>query len=142
MKKTFAVATALLITVTIALAQTAVRPGRWENTMQMQMAGSPIQMPAMKSTRCVTPEDAKDPSRSLPTGPEGRGGQKSDCKTSDYKVTGNTASWKMACSSPPMNGTGEMTFTADTYDGTMKMDSPQGSMTMKISGKRLGDCTQ
>ena len=33
--------------------------------MQMQMAGSPVQMPEMKNTRCVTPEDAKDPSRTL-----------------------------------------------------------------------------
>lgn len=143
MKKTFAVAAALLITVTVALAQTAVRPGRWEATMQMQMAGSPIQMPAMKSTRCITAEDAKDPTRSLPSGPEGRGNQKSDCKMTDYKVSGNTATWKMVCTSPQaMTSTGEMTFTDDTYDGTMKMDSPQGPMTMKISGKRLGDCTK
>lgn len=141
MKTTSIAALALLITA-IAIAQSSpIRPGRWEVTMQMQMAGSPIQMPEMKTTRCVTPEDAKDPTRSLPSGPEGRGGQKSDCKVSDYKVSGNTASWKMACTTPQaMTGTGEMTFTDDSYTGTLKTDMAQGQMTMKMAGKRLGDC--
>ena len=31
--------------------------------MEMQMAGSPIQMPPMKNTRCVTAEEAKDPAK-------------------------------------------------------------------------------
>ena len=67
MKTTFVVALAVLVGVTAAIAQTPMRPGLWENTMQMQMAGSPIQMPAMKSTRCVTPEQSKDPASSLPS---------------------------------------------------------------------------
>ena len=35
-----------------------------------------------------------------------------------------------------------MTFTDDSYTGTVKMNAPQGHMSMKISGTRLGDCTQ
>lgn len=139
--KTFVAALAVLAAVATAIAQGPIRPGRWDVTMQMQMAGSPIQMPEMKTSRCVTPEDAKDPTRSLPSGPEGRGGQKSDCKVSDYKVSGNTATWKMACTTPQaMTGTGEMTFTDDSYTGTLKTDMAQGQMTMKMSGKRVGDC--
>jgi hypothetical protein len=139
--KTMSIVALVLAGAAAVLAQSPVRPGRWEVTMQMQMAGSPIQMPEMKSTRCVTPEDAKDPSRSLPSGPEGRGGAKSDCKMADYKVSGNTAAWKMVCTQPQaMTSTGEMTFTDDSYNGTMKMDSPQGAMTMKLAGKRIGDC--
>ena len=141
MRTTSIAAFVVLAGAAAAIAQSPVRPGRWEVTMQMQMAGSPIQMPEMKSTRCVTPEDAKDPTRSLPSGPEGRGGQKSDCKMLDYKVTGNTATWKMVCTSPQaMTSTGQMTFADDSYTGTMKMDSPQGPMTMKLAGKRVGDC--
>jgi hypothetical protein len=141
MKTTIVLASALLASVTVAIAQGGpVRPGRWEVTMQMQMAGSPIQMPEMKTTRCITPEDAKDPTKSLPTGPEGRGNQKSDCKMADYKTSGNTATWKMVCTSPPMTSTGEMTFTDDSYTGTMKADTPQGQMTMKMAGKRIGEC--
>jgi hypothetical protein len=140
--KTTSIVVLIVLAGAALVAQSPVRPGLWEVTMQMQMAGSPIQMPEMKSTRCVTPEDAKDPARSLPSGPEGRGrGGKSDCKMSDYKMSGNTATWKMVCTSPQaMTSTGEMTFTDDSYTGTMKMDSPQGPMTMKMAGKRVGDC--
>jgi hypothetical protein len=130
-----AVATAGLI------AQGGIRPGRWETSVQMEMAGSPVQMPAMKSTRCVTPEQAKDPS-SLQADPSGGRGGKSDCKASDQKMSGNTVSWKITCSSPqPMTGTGEMSFADDTYTGTMKMNMAQGAVSMKMEGKRLGDCT-
>ena len=141
MKTTFVLATVVLVAAATALAQGPIRPGRWEVTMQMQMAGSPIQMPEMKTTRCVTPEEAKDPSKSLPSGPQGRGGQNSDCKMADYKVSGNTATWKMVCTMPQaMTTTGEMTFNDDSYTGTMKADMAQGQMTMKMAGKRLGDC--
>lgn len=141
MKTTWIVATALLMTVANTLAQSPVRAGLWEVTMQMQMPSSPVALPEMKTTRCVSPEEAKDPSKSLPTGPEGRGGQKSDCKMVDYKMSGNTATWKMVCTSPQqLTSTGEMTFTDDSYNGTMKLDMQQGQMTMKMAGKRVGDC--
>ena len=143
MRSTPVVVATLLISAAAVIAQSPMRPGRWDSTMQMQMAGSPIQMPEMKSSRCVTAEDAKDPSRSLPTGPEGRGNQKSDCKITDYKASGGTATWKMVCTSPqPTTGTGEMTFSDDAYTGTLKMETAQGAMTMKLAGKRVGDCTK
>jgi hypothetical protein len=143
MKTTLIAAVALLVVAVTAIAQSSpIRPGSWEVTMQMQMAGSPVQMPEMKTTQCVTPDQVKDPSSTLPTGPQGRGG-KNDCKVQDYKMSGNTATWKMVCTTPqPMTSTGEMTFTDDSYNGTMTMDSAQGQMTMKMAGKRLGDCTK
>ena len=64
MKTTLTVVLALLALGTAGLiAQGGMRPGRWETTMQMEMAGSPVQMPPMKQTRCVTPAEAKDPHR-------------------------------------------------------------------------------
>jgi hypothetical protein len=137
----FAIAMLAILTAG-AIAQSPIRPGRWEVTMQMQMAGAPVQMPEMKTTQCVTPDQVKDPTSTLPTGPQGRGG-KNDCKVQDYKMSGNTATWKMVCTTPqPTTSTGEMTFTDDSYTGTMKMDSAQGPMTMKMAGKRLGECTK
>jgi len=142
MKTGLAVVLTLLGVSAVALmAQGGIRPGRWETSMQMEMAGSPVQMPPMKTTRCVTPAEAKDPS-SLQAGPPGGRGGKSDCKVSDQKMSGNTISWTIACSSPDtMTGTGEMTFGDDTYTGVMKMNMAQGAMSMKMEGKRLGDCT-
>jgi hypothetical protein len=116
------------------LAQSPMRAGQWEGTAQMDMPG--MQMPAMKSTQCVTPDQLKDPLNALPTGPN-----PGACKASDYKADGSKVSWKMVCQG--MSGTGELTFKGDTYDGTMKMSmGPQGEMAMKLTGKRTGDCTK
>lgn len=128
-----------------ALAQSSnpMRPGNWEITMQMDMAGAPAQMPAMKVTQCITPEQVAKPEASLPTGPPGPGGQNSDCKVSDFKIDGNHVTWKMACPSQKMNGTGDITYKGDAYDGVVKMTMPgMGEMSMKLAAKRLGECTK
>jgi hypothetical protein len=146
MKTVSVIALAMLATA-VAIAQSGMRPGQWETTMQMQMPNMPnvpagFQMPSIKNTVCITADQAKDPVNAVPrqTG-RGRGG-KDDCKVSDYKTTGNTVTFTMACTSPDkMTGTGEMTFGDDSYTQTMKMVTAQGEMTMKTTGKRLGDCT-
>ncbi len=117
--------------------QTPMRPGQWDVTVQMQMPG--MQMPEMKSMQCITAEQLqKDPTSGLP-----KGAQNSECKVSDYKVNGGNVSWKMACTgAQPVTGEGELMFANDAYNGTIKMVMAQGSMTMKMSGKRTGDCTK
>ena len=132
-----AVALFTLATATV-LAQNPMRAGRWEVTMQMQMANMPMQMPEMKTTQCITEAQLKDPASAVPSA---AARNNASCKVSDYKVDGNVVSWKVACTGPEaMTGTGEMTFSGDTYVGTMKMMMTQGEMSMKTSGKRLGDC--
>ena len=143
MKTVSVIALAMLATVAV-IAQSGMRPGQWEMTMQMQMPNMPagFQMPANKTTQCISPEQAKDPANTVPRQPgRGRGG-KDDCKMSDYKTTGNTTTFTMVCTSPEkMTGTGEMTFGDDSYTHTMRMVMAQGEMTMKTTGKRVGDCT-
>jgi hypothetical protein len=141
MKVPSVVVVALLIGAAALAAQTPMRPGSWDVTVQMQMPNMPVQMPETKTTQCITPEQSKDPVNTLPRGPQAGRGANQDCKVSDYKVSGNTVTWKMTCSTPqPMTSTGEMTFTDDSYVGTMKMNMPQGDMSMKLTGKRVGDC--
>ena len=141
MRRLSIVAVGILFAVTVTEAQSPLRPGNWEVTVQMQMANMPVQMPEMKNVMCITPEQAKDPGNTLGRGPQGRGNSNQNCKVSDQKVTGDTVTWKMECTSPqPMTGTGEMVFKGDSYAGSMKMNSAQGEMSMKVSGKRLGDC--
>jgi hypothetical protein len=118
------------LVVSAVVAQGPMREGNWETTMQMEMPG--MSMPAMKSTKCVTPAQLKDPVQSLPSAAPG-------CTMSDYKADGSKVSWKMACKE--MAGTGEITFKGDTYEGLMNVTSPH-VMSMKMSGKRVGDCTQ
>jgi hypothetical protein len=143
MKAMSVVVVAMLIGATDLAAQSPMRPGRWDMTIQMQMPNMPVQMPETKTTQCITPEQSKDPANTLGRGPQAGRGASQDCKVSDYKVSGNTVTWKMTCSTPqPMTSTGEMTFTDDSYVGTMKMNMPQGDMSMKLTGKRVGDCVQ
>ena len=125
----------IAIVVDVAAQQNPMRPGRWEVTAQMEMPG--MQMPSMKNTQCVTQQQIDSPTHAVPTGPDAK-----DCKVSDYKVSGNTITWNMACPSQGMTGTGELKFNGDTYEGLVKIMAQQREMNMKFNGKRVGDCTQ
>ena len=143
MKLSFVIFAVLGVTLSI-VAQEIRRDGNWEVTTEMSMPDMPNmpRMPATTSTQCITPEEAKNPQSRVPPG--GRG-QPSDCKVSDYKSAGNKETFSMACPSNGTTGTGEFEYGAGTYTGTMKMSMNRGgqttAMNMKISGKRLGDCT-
>ncbi len=124
-----------------ALAQAPIREGRWEITMQIQMPDMPMAMPPFKTTQCITADDLKDPGRVLPKGgPE----DAAKCEVADYKVDGNKVTWKITCNrgSEAMAGEGELTSTGDAYDGRMKVSMGGDELTMKLSGKRVGDCTK
>lgn len=124
----------------IVAAQTPAREGKWEITMQMDIPGMPMKLPATKVTQCLTKEDLADPSRSAPKGPKDKN---SDCQVSDHKVVGNKVTWTMVCKGKDaMTGNGEIVYAADSYDGWMKMKTAESEMTMKYSGKRVGDCTK
>lgn len=123
-----------------ALAQGPRRDGKWEVKMEMDMPGMPAGMPPMNTTQCVTPEEASDPQKSMPQGGRGRG-MNDTCKVNDYKVDGNKVTWSMKCDPPQaMTGSGEFTYSGDSYTGVMKMDRGGQMITMKYTGKRIGDC--
>ena len=112
------------------------KAGKWQMTMEMDAPNMPMKMPPMTFTHCVTKEDVENPDRAVPKGREN-----SNCKVSDYKVDGNKVSWSMKCEGKkPMSGNGEMTFEGDSYTGWTKMHLDDQDMTVKWSGKRLGDC--
>ena len=107
------------------------------------MPGVNMQMPPTKTTTCITKEEAADPQKQVPQG----GGAPTDCKVSDYKVDGNKVTYKVTCTSPQPT-----TMAAEIIYGTAHLhrhhDLPDGSrrqtmtMTMKTTGKRLGDCVK
>ena len=139
-------AAAIAASVSLAAQPSPRIDGNWEVTVQMEMPNMPqgMTMPAMKMTQCVTPEDAKDPQKLMP---QQQTQGNNDCKVSDYKMEGNKASWKMACTTPqPMSGDGEFVYGTDNYTGTMRMTTSRGgqpmTMNMKYAAKRLGDCTK
>lgn len=122
----------------VAAAPPAMKPGLWEVTMSMEMSGMPQSMPATTVKHCYRPEEVKDLRKTLPK-------QQGDCQVSDWKQTGNTASWKMSCSGQmPMTMTGNMTYDGDRYGGVIRATLNHGgqtmNMTQKIDARRLGDC--
>jgi hypothetical protein len=128
-----------------AFAQNVRRDGKWEIKMEMEMPGLPAGMPPMTTEQCITPAEANDPQKMAPPMGRGRGGRGGgNCTVSDYKVDGNKVTYSMKCTGEqPMSGTGEFLYAADSYTGVMTMDmGGRGTMKMKSTGKRLGDCVK
>lgn len=138
-RRKLALTAGVLLVAASALAQGPRRDGRWEVKIEMQMAG--MTMPPQTTTQCITPQEAADPQKAMPSDGRG-GGNSSDCKISDYKTEGNKVSWKMACEKEKMTGTGEFTYVGETYTGIMTVKAQGQDMSMKYSGRRLGDCTK
>lgn len=128
----------------VTLAQGPRRDGKWEVTTEMEMPGMPMKMPPFVHTQCITKEEANDPQKAVPKGRGGRGADDPNCKVSDYKVSGNKVTYSVKCEGDqPMTMKGEMVYGDDTYTSTQTMDmAGRGTMTMKSTAKRLGDCTK
>jgi hypothetical protein len=103
----------------------------WEVTSQMTMEGMPagMGMPAQTRRVCTAHEWTKPP-----VSQDERG-----CKASDFSSTPTKTTWKVTC--PDVTGSAEINRTSpDAYTGWMKMTMAQGTMTMNLTGKRVGDC--
>jgi len=110
---------------------------KWETTSQMTMDGMP-NMPGMQGMPGMGPSTRTQCSPKVWTQPPG-GGQDRGCASSDMKTVGNTVTWNVKC--PNMTGTGEITrSSADAYTGTIHFTSPQGGMTVHLTGKKTGEC--
>ncbi|HEV8199782.1 MAG TPA: DUF3617 family protein [Candidatus Polarisedimenticolia bacterium] len=106
---------------------------QWEVQSQMSLEGMPMPMPPQKVVVCA-PKEWK--------APPGGADEKRKCTVSDFQMTGNKATWKTHCEGPPpMDGTGEITRDgANAFTGAIKLTSGEAAMTIKLTGKRLGDC--
>ena len=102
----------------------------WQVTPQMAMGG--MKMPLPPQQVCSA--------KNWTTPPAGSGPDPT-CVASNFAMSGNTATWNIACQSPPSTGTGEITrMGADAWQGTITFNSAQGQMTINLSATRTGDC--
>lgn len=126
----------------VAQSPSPMRAGNWEVTVKMNMPGLPMEMPPIKHNECVTEAMVRDPQWAMPKGGvTGEGAN--DCKVSDYKLAGNTATWRLTCTKPtPITGIGEIAYAGDTYKGTMTLDMGGQKMAMAYDARRIGDCTK
>lgn len=122
---------ALLIVLVCGVCAAAGPDEQWEMTTQMQMQG--MSMPGDKRLICQPASSAYDPER---------GKADKNCTMSEVKMVGNKTSWKMRCTGKDaMDGVGEMTRTADTMQGTIRMQADDMEMTMAMNGRRVGTCS-
>ncbi|ABW68099.1 DUF3617 domain-containing protein [Desulfosudis oleivorans] len=109
-----------------------MKPGKWEITTTTEIPGMGPQ--AFTHAQCITEEDA------VPMDKE----QSKDCEVREMKVSGNTVSWKIVCKGEggTTEGSGKITYSGDTMNGTMETYVPENNMRIKstMKGKRLGAC--
>jgi hypothetical protein len=122
------------------LATTSARAGDtepgvyWEQTVEMHMQG--MNMPPQTQKVCVAKAGMEEPPKPGP-------GKDKDCEITDVQKVGPKMTWKMKCTgAQAMTGEGEIVQQGkDSYAGQMAMHMPQGEITMKMSGKKVGgDC--
>ena len=134
MKRTvIAVVGAMLMMPSGLFAADSIREGYWEVTSQTEMPGMPMKIPATTIKHCYTKEDVKDQKKVI--------AKDKNCTLTDYKVAGNKVTWAMKCTGQNA-GTfnGETVFSGDAYTSTMKMKTQGQNMTVKVKGKRIGEC--
>jgi uncharacterized protein DUF3617 len=111
-----------------------LRPGQYEAIVEGSVPGSPVKMPPQTNTVCVDPKN-------FATKPPVPSGQ--DCTVSEYKSTGNKATFVQTCKGSEGITTrrGEVTFAGESYAGVMETKFPSGrTLNIKWTAKRIGDC--
>jgi uncharacterized protein DUF3617 len=123
----------------LAVAQNInLKPGKYETTGEVTMSGSPIKMPPVKNVECMTETD-------LRAFAEKRTADTGHCKISDLRLSGNKASYTVTCTSNGRTTTGksEWTFESDSFQHVLETTTSRGTtMTTRIVGKRIGECTK
>lgn len=133
MKRTAGLVAVLLLASGYAFAADTIREGYWEITSQSEMPGMPMKLPPSTMRHCYTKEDVKDQKRVI--------NRDKNCTLTDYKVSGNKVTWTMKCTGEQAGTfSGETVFSADAYNSIMKMNTQGHTMTVKVKGKRIGEC--
>lgn len=111
-----------------------IEPGNWELTATTQMQG--IREPtSMVQTRCLSAEEARDPSRLFGASPGAR------CQFANRNDTGSVFTFEIACESKhPIRGSGSVRYGRDSLQGELELKAEHFSASSRITGRRLGGC--
>jgi len=118
-------------------------PGMWEITVETRVAAKSDYAPEPVTIKqCLTAADTKDPGKLL--GGVANPGA-SGCEYTDKSYSGNAFRFSMQCAgSFGIQSRGEVTFSANTMDGTISvlanMSGEKVEFSNKVSARRLGGC--
>jgi len=104
----------------------------WQSTSQVIMQGMPFS-PRPNTVKFCAAQNSSQP----PPSPPGQ-----TCTTSNTHRDGNKVTWDTQCTGEmDMTGHGEITYDGtDKYDGEINMTAEGVTMTIKLSGVKLGEC--
>ena len=125
-----------------------VAPGQWEITTKVAMPKLPfgltiprdISIPQSGSrTVCITGKDLDQPQTLVKA--------QTGCLLQDLLEADGQLNWKVSCAGPPRSrSTGRLTINGDRLQGTAALITEvQGfelPVSMRYSGRRLGECSQ
>ena len=132
MNKAIAAGLCLLGFTLPALGAGDMRPGDYEYTVKVDMAGMPFAMPPMKLQHCLTQAD-------IDQGRQYENRQNQDCEVKNLKQSPGKASMDFVCKDGT-TGKGEYTFGNDALNGKTTMMRDGQAMVMNMSARRTGDC--
>ncbi len=135
----------ILAATTVGAASAAdIRPGLWELVVDSGAATPDVPSEPITMNRCLTEEDARDPSRVL--GGAANPGT-ANCAYTERSFSGNTFRFRMLCSGAfGLQARGQVTYSALSMDGNIISMADIGGQALilesKVSARRLGDCHQ
>ena len=119
-------------------ARADVEPGNWELSVTSQMPGMAQPIGPIVQTQCMTPEDARDPSRVLKPGA-------GSCEFSNRRDSGSVLTFDVSCSGQfPMRGSGSVRYSAQNFDAELELATDAAGQKItthsRVAGRRLGAC--
>lgn len=116
----------------VLMAEPPAKGDLWQVSTKMSMEGMPMEMPTQTAKYCAAKHWTKPPAGDNP---------RQKCVRSESRMSGSKFTWTESCESPAMTGRGEITRQGnDAYSGTIQYSSAQGNMTIKLSGRKIGEC--
>ena len=126
-----------LVCLNSALAE--IKDGLWEITTKVEIKGMPGQMPSSTVRQCLKKNDPVPKAKNKST----------DCKVKDQKISGDTVTYAMECTSKDsvVLTSGTMTYKGNAFAGVSTTNikskgQPEMQMNNKMSGKYIGPCTK
>jgi Protein of unknown function (DUF3617) len=137
------IAGALLAIVASSSFAADIQPGLWELVVENSGAATPdVSSEPITMNRCLTEEDARDPSRVL--GGVANPGT-TNCAYTERSFSGNTFRFRMLCTGAfSLQARGAITYSATSMDGSIiSMANLEGQaiiLESKVTAHRLGGC--
>ena len=124
----------LFLSFMTSVAHADIEPGNWEIAATTTIQG--IREPtSFTQTRCLSAEEARDPSRLFGSSPDAR------CQFTNRADTGSVFSFEISCSGQrPFRGSGSVRYARDVLEGDLELKTDDFVTRSRITGRRLGAC--